>query len=94
MEAEIRRQNTELRRINQELQVGRDLALNAVAWVASEEALAGVRPKRVPEILRPLSPLVLTEPQARGIFLAAVVAQPGVVLLLGLVVVGLRRREG
>jgi len=29
MEAEIRRQNEELRRINQELQVGRDLALNA-----------------------------------------------------------------
>jgi PAS domain S-box-containing protein len=29
MEAEIRRQNDELRRINQELQVGRDLALNA-----------------------------------------------------------------
>jgi PAS domain S-box-containing protein len=29
MEAEIRRQNDELRRINQELQVGRDLAMNA-----------------------------------------------------------------
>jgi PAS domain S-box-containing protein len=29
MEAEIRRQNEQLRRINQELQVGRDLALNA-----------------------------------------------------------------
>jgi signal transduction histidine kinase len=29
MEAEIRRQNTELRHVNQELQVGRDLALNA-----------------------------------------------------------------
>jgi|GEM_PF-3121435 len=29
MEAEIRRQNDELRRINQELQIGRDLAMNA-----------------------------------------------------------------
>jgi ABC-type uncharacterized transport system involved in gliding motility auxiliary subunit len=72
----------------------RDLALNAVAWLAGEDVLAGVRSKRVPEVLRPLSPLVLTEPQARAIFLASVVAQPGLVLLLGLGVVWARRRRG
>lgn len=72
----------------------RDLVLNAVAWVAGEEALAGGRTKEVPEVIRPLSPLVLTEPQARAIFFAAVVAQPGLVLLVGLVLVGLRRRGG
>jgi ABC-type uncharacterized transport system involved in gliding motility auxiliary subunit len=72
----------------------RDLALNAVAWAGGEEALAGTRAKRVPEVLRPLSPLVLTERQARAIFLAGVVVQPGVVLLVGLTLVGLRRRRG
>jgi hypothetical protein len=72
----------------------RDLVLNAVAWVAGEEALAGARTKDVAEVIRPLSPLVLTEPQARAIFLGTVVAQPGVVLLVGLVLLGLRRRGG
>jgi hypothetical protein len=72
----------------------RDLALNAAAWAAGEEALTGARAAQRPEILRPLSPLVLTEPQARAIFLAGVVVQPGIVLLLGLVVVALRRRRG
>jgi hypothetical protein len=56
--------------------------------------LAGVRKKRIPEIIRPLSPLVLTEAQARGIFLTTVVAQPGLVLLIGGVVSALRRRRG
>jgi len=72
----------------------RDLALNAVAWAAGEEALAGERATQVPEIMRPLSPLVVTEDHARDIFLAGVVVEPGLVLLLGLVVVGLRRRRG
>ena len=50
----------------------RDLALNAVAWLAGEEALGGRAAEAdVPEIMRPLSPLVLTEPQARAIFLGA-----------------------
>jgi ABC-type uncharacterized transport system involved in gliding motility auxiliary subunit len=72
----------------------RDLALNAIAWVAGEEQVKGTRAKHVPEILRPLSPLVLTEPQARTIFLTAAVVEPGLVLIAGLVVVGLRRRRG
>ena len=72
----------------------RDLALNAVAWAASEESLTGARAKQVPEVVRPLSPLVLTEAQARAIFLAGVVVEPGLVLLLGSTLVGIRRRRG
>jgi hypothetical protein len=72
----------------------RDLVLNAVAWTGGEEVLAGARGKKVPEVIRPLSPLVLTAPQARAIFLAGVVLEPGIVLLSGLALVGLRRRRG
>ncbi|HJQ82886.1 MAG TPA: hypothetical protein VKA21_02345, partial [Candidatus Binatia bacterium] len=72
----------------------RDLALNAVAWTGGEELLAGTRAKRTAEVIRPLSPLVLTETQARAVFLAGVVAEPGLVLLVGLGVVALRRRRG
>jgi ABC-type uncharacterized transport system involved in gliding motility auxiliary subunit len=72
----------------------RDLALNAVAWAGGEEALTGARNKTVPEVIRPLSPLVLTEAQARAIFLAGVVVEPAMVLLLGLTLVGVRRRAG
>jgi hypothetical protein len=72
----------------------RDFALNAVAWLAGEPALLGERPAQVQEVLRPLSPLVLTEPQARAVFLGAVLVEPGVVLAAGLLIVGLRRRRG
>jgi ABC-type uncharacterized transport system involved in gliding motility auxiliary subunit len=73
----------------------RDLALNAVAWLAGEEdVLAGARPKQVPEIDRPLSQLVLTEPQARGILFLVAAVMPGLVLLTGLGVVALRRWRG
>ena len=72
----------------------RDLALNAVEWAAGEESLTGTRAKKDPEVIRPLSPLVLTEAQGRAIFLAGVVIEPGIVLLLGSTLVGLRRRGG
>jgi len=72
----------------------RDLALNAVAWAAGEEALTGKRTKKVPEVIRPLSPLVLTVGQAQAIFLASVVVEPGLVLIAGGVFVGLWRRRG
>jgi len=72
----------------------RDLALNAVEWAAGEEALTGTRTKKVPEVMRPLSPLVLTEAQGRAIFLAGVVVEPALVLLVGATLVGRRRRGG
>jgi hypothetical protein len=77
-----------------ELLGNRDLALNALAWLGREDLLGGVRRKRTPEIIRPLSPLVLTEAQARRIFVASVVVQPGLVLLVGTLVATLRRRRG
>jgi len=72
----------------------RDLAMNAIAWVAREDALAGLRPKKIPEVLRPLSPLVLTLPQARGMLIGFTVVEPALVLATGLLVIGLRRRRG
>jgi len=72
----------------------RDLALNAVAWAGGEEALTGTRNRNVPEVVRPLSPLVLTQGQARALFLAGVVIEPALVLVVGLTLVGLRRRAG
>jgi hypothetical protein len=56
--------------------------------------LAGERTKRVPEVLRPLSPLVLTDRQARTVFLVSVALVPGLVLVPGVVFVGLWRRRG
>lgn len=72
----------------------RDVALNAIAWAAGEAALAGDRPVQVPEIERPLSPLVLTEGQARVLLLGVAVVQPLAVFALGVVVVAVRRRRG
>lgn len=72
----------------------RDVILNAVAWAAHEDALAGERAADVPEVARPLSPLVLTETQARTLLVGVTVVQPALVLLLGVVLVGLRRRRG
>jgi len=72
----------------------RDLALNAVAWTGGEETLAGHRNAAVPEVTRPLSPLVLTERDARRVFLATVVFTPGFVLLGGVALVAARRRRG
>jgi ABC-type uncharacterized transport system involved in gliding motility auxiliary subunit len=72
----------------------RDIVMNAVAWLAAAPPPPGPRSADVPEIQRPLSPLVLTTGQARRIFVAGVIAEPLLVLLTGLVVVGLRRRKG
>jgi hypothetical protein len=71
-----------------------DLALNAVAWLTADSTLAGARTKRIHEILRPLSPLVLTEAQARTLLFGVGLVQPGLVLLAGVLVVGARRRRG
>jgi hypothetical protein len=72
----------------------RDVALNAVAWTGSEETLAGERPKDIPEVQRPLSPLVLTEAQARRLLATVAGVLPGVVLLAGIAVVTVRRHMG
>jgi len=72
----------------------RDLALNAIAWVAGEDVLTGARTPNVPEVMRPLSPLVLTERQARTVFIASVLIGPGLALGFGLVVAGVRRYRG
>ena len=72
----------------------RDLALNSVAWAANEDALAGTRAKKVPEVIRPLSPLVLTDRQARGILVGLAVVEPGIVLAAGVLVVAIARRRG
>src|SRR5262245_12795914 len=72
----------------------RDLALNAVAWLVGEDALAGERHAPVPEVLRPLSPLVLTEVQARGILIGSAIMPPVLVFVCGVVLVGRGRRRG
>ncbi len=72
----------------------RDVAMNAVAWAGGESVLTGERPKNVPEVQRPLSPLVLTEAQARRLLATVAVLLPGLVFLSGLVVVAMRRRAG
>ncbi len=72
----------------------RDLALNAVAWLTEEPNLAGERSTHASEVMRPLSPLVLSEAAARRLLLAVAIVQPGLVLLLGTLVVAVRRRGG
>lgn len=72
----------------------RELALNAMAWLGEEPALAGERSAGADEVFRPLSSLVLGESQARALLVGLAVVQPGLVLLMGIVVVGLRRRRG
>jgi ABC-type uncharacterized transport system involved in gliding motility auxiliary subunit len=72
----------------------RDLLLNSLSWLTDEEALIARRPREIAEIARPLSPLVLTERQARLLFVAVVVAEPGFFLLLGTAIVAVRRRRG
>ena len=71
-----------------------NLVLNAIAWLAREDALEGAREKQIPEIERPLSPLVLTEAQSRQLLIAMVVVQPVLVLALGVGVVARRRWRG
>jgi ABC-type uncharacterized transport system involved in gliding motility auxiliary subunit len=71
----------------------RDLALNTVAWLTEEPAAAGSRSVAASEVFRPLSPLVLTESQARSLLVGVGVVEPGLVLLAGVLVAGVRRRH-
>jgi ABC-type uncharacterized transport system involved in gliding motility auxiliary subunit len=72
----------------------RDLVLNSISWLTDEEALIARRPRDVAEIARPLSPLVLTEREADALFIATVIVEPALLLLIGGVVVTVRRRRG
>ena len=69
----------------------RDLLLNAVDWLAGEETLIGSRPLRQ---LPGVNQLFVSATEGETIFWLGAVVQPTAVLLLGLVVVGLRRRSG
>ncbi|MFN8641995.1 MAG: GldG family protein [Candidatus Binatia bacterium] len=69
----------------------RDLFLNAVDWVAGEDTLIGSRPLRQ---LPGVNQLFVSAAQGETIFWLGAVAQPMAALLLGLVVVGRRRRSG
>jgi ABC-type uncharacterized transport system involved in gliding motility auxiliary subunit len=71
----------------------RDLALNTVAWLTEEPAAVGARSVAANEVFRPLSPLVLTEAQARSLLIGLAVVEPGLVLLAGVLVAGARRRH-
>jgi ABC-type uncharacterized transport system involved in gliding motility auxiliary subunit len=72
----------------------RDLVLNSISWLTDEDALIARRPRDVAEIARPLSPLVLTEREADVLFIATVIVEPALLLLIGTVVVTVRRRRG
>jgi ABC-type uncharacterized transport system involved in gliding motility auxiliary subunit len=71
-----------------------DLVLNSISRLTDEEALIARRPREIAEIARPLSPPVLTERQAHLLFVATVVVEPGLLLLIGIVIVAVRRRSG
>ncbi|MBW1677216.1 MAG: hypothetical protein JRJ79_11565 [Deltaproteobacteria bacterium] len=64
----------------------RDLFMNALSWLAEEEDLIAIRPKK-----REGQPVVLSYTQGRVIFWASVVLLPGAVLIFGIVVLRLRR---
>ncbi len=64
----------------------RDLFMNALSWLAEEEDLIAIRPKK-----REGQPVVLSYTQGRVIFWASVVLLPGAVLVFGIVVLRLRR---
>jgi hypothetical protein len=69
----------------------RDLLLNAVDWVAGEETLIGSRP---PRQLPGVNQLFVSAAQGETIFWLGAVAQPAAALVLGVIIVGWRRRSG
>ncbi|MEO8605923.1 MAG: GldG family protein [bacterium] len=69
----------------------RDLLLNAVNWLTGQESMLGSRPPRqVPGV----NQLFVSAREGERVFWLGAVAQPLLVLLLGAVVVGRRRRTG
>ena len=70
----------------------RDLFLNTVQWLVQDEKFITERPRDA-SIQRKISTLVLTAEQTRQLFLITIVAEPGVILLLGTLVSIYRRRR-
>jgi len=65
----------------------KDLILNTVAWLVSEELLITIRPK-----FREMTPLLLKDSQKGLLFFGYVLAPPLVVLIIGVGVFLFRRR--
>ena len=71
----------------------KNLLLNTLGWLVPTGA-EGARPQAASTQLGPMSPLYVSDALAEAIFLVAVVAQPALVLLIGIaVVIGRRRRR-
>lgn len=64
----------------------RDLFMNTLSWLAEEEDLIAIRPKE-----RESKPVVLSYTQARVIFWTSVVLLPATVLIIGIVVLRIRK---
>ncbi len=64
----------------------RDLFMNTLSWLAEEEDLIAIRPKK-----RESQPVVLSYIQGRVIFWTSVVLLPGGVLIIGIAVFRLRK---
>jgi ABC-type uncharacterized transport system involved in gliding motility auxiliary subunit len=69
----------------------KDLFMSSVAVLAEDQELVAMRSKS--DIAGPLSPIYLTAEQARRIFWTSVVITPGLIALMGMIVVTLRRRR-
>ena len=70
----------------------RDLFLNTVQWLVQDEKFITERPRDA-SIQQKISTLVLTAEQTRQLFLITIIAEPGVILLLGTLVSIYRRRH-
>ena len=71
----------------------KNLLLSTLGWLVPTGA-GGARPQAAATQLGPMSPLYVSDALAQTIFLVAVVAQPALVLLIGVaVVIGRRRRR-
>ena len=64
-----------------------DLALNALSWLAEDEALISIRPREPGH-----NPIALTESDSEWIFWLSVVLYPGLIALVGIVVVSRKGR--
>jgi ABC-type uncharacterized transport system involved in gliding motility auxiliary subunit len=60
--------------------------MNALSWLAEEEDLIAIRPKK-----RESQPVVLSYTEGRIIFWTSVVLLPAAVLIFGIIVLRLRR---